>query len=212
MYELHYFPGNASFAPHVVLHELDAPFELVFVDRNNQAHKEAAYLKLNTAGRIPTLVDGDLVLFETAAICLHLADTHPDANLAPPLGTRERAHFYKWLIFMTNTIQPDILMFYYNARYTTDPQGGPAVKEAATQRLVDWFGIIEGGLGDGPYFMGESYSLLDIYLLMLARWGRFLPKPPRDFAKINAIARRVLERPAVQAAIAKEGIEGDFLT
>ena len=212
MYELHYFPGNASFAPHVVLNELEAPFKLTFVDRDNQAQKNAAYLKLNPAGRIPTLVDGDLVLFETAAICLHLADTHPDANLAPPLGTPERAHFYKWLIFMTNTIQPDILMFYYNARYTTDPDGGPAVKEAATQRLVEWFGIIEGGLGDGPYFMGETYSLLDIYLTMLARWGRFMPKPPRDFAKINAVARKVLERPAVQAAIAKEGIEGDFLT
>jgi len=212
MYELHYFPGNASFAPHVVLHELDAPFKLTFVDRDNQAQKNAAYLKLNPAGRIPTLVDGDLVLFETAAICLHLADTHPDANLAPPLGTPARAHFYKWLIFMTNTIQPDVSMFYYGARYTTDEQGCDAIKEAATQRLVDWFEIIEDALGDGPYYMGEDYSLLDIYLLMLGRWGRFLPKPPRDFVKINAILRRVLERPAVQAAIAKEGIEGDFLT
>ncbi len=212
MYKLHYFPGNASFAPHVLLRELDVPFELIFVDRGKNAQKNADYMKLNPAGRIPTLVKGDLVLFESAAICLHLVDTHTGKNLAPALGTIERAHFYKWLIFMTNTIQPDIMTFYYSKRYTSDPKGEPAVKTAAAKRLMNWYQIIEDNLGGAPYFQGESTSLLDIYLLMLARWGRMLPKPPRDLPKINAIARRMLKRPAVQAAIAEEGIEGDFLT
>ncbi len=212
MYKLHYFPGNASFTPHVLLRELNLPFELEYVDRDNNAQKNADYLKLNPAGRIPTLVKDDLVLFETAAICLHLVDTHTEAGLAPAFGTTERAHFYKWLIFMTNTIQPDILIYYYNARYTDDPKGGPALKQATEKRLVGWFEIIEDALGDGPWFMGKDYSLLDIYLLMVARWGRYLSTPPRNMPKINAIARRALERPAVKAAIAEEAIEGDFLT
>ena len=212
MYDLHYYPGNASFTPHVLLRELKAPFALVLVDRNKDAHKAAAYLALNPSGRIPTLVDGDLVLFETAAICLHLTDTYMDAGLAPALGTPERAHFYKWLIFMTNTIQPDILMFYYNTRYTSDPDGGEAVKQAAAGRLMGWFQIIEDALGDGAYFMGAEYSVLDIYLTMLARWGRLLPVPPRDMAKINALVRNVLDRPATRAAILAEGLTGDFLT
>ncbi len=211
MYELHYFPGNASFTPHVVLRELEVPFKLNLVDRGKDAHKRAEYLKLNPAGRIPALADGDLVLFETAAICLHLTDTHMKAGLAPTVGTPERAHFYKWLMFMTNTIQPDILMFYYNTRYTTDPNCAPSVKEAAAARLIEWFEIIEDALDEGPYFMGEDYSVLDVYLLMLARWGRYLPLPPRNMAKINALCRRVLLRPAVVATIAAEGIEGDFL-
>lgn len=211
MYKLHYFPGNASFTPHVLLRELGVPFELKLVDRSKNAHKDSDYLKINPAGRIPTLEDDDLVLFETAAICLHLCDTHMDANLAPLPATSERALFYQWLIFLTNTIQPDVLMFYYNERYTTDPDGGPAVKEAADQRLVEWFQLIEDRLGEGPYFMGDKYSVLDIYLLMLARWGRFLQKPPRDMPKINALAKRVLERPAVKQTIAEEGIKGDFL-
>src|SRR5262245_12992895 len=96
---LHYAPGNASMAPHMLLEELGAPFELKLVDRANMAHKSPAYLAMNPNGLIPVLEQGDgLVLYETAAILLHLADTHAGAGLAPPLGTPERAHFYKWLM------------------------------------------------------------------------------------------------------------------
>ena len=97
MIELHYFPGNASFTPHVLLRELDVPFALKMVDRTVGEHKQSAYLELNPNGLIPVLVDGNLVLYETAAICLHLVDTHPHSELLPPLGTLERAQAYKWL-------------------------------------------------------------------------------------------------------------------
>src|SRR5512147_2099139 len=107
MFTLHYFPGNASLIPHLLLEELGLPFELALVDRGHQAHKSPAYLKLNPNGLIPVLVesgraDGELVLYETAAICLHLLDTRPDCGLAPAQGTAARAHFYKWLMWLTN--------------------------------------------------------------------------------------------------------------
>ena len=104
MIELHYFPGNASMTPHMLLEELGVPFALKYVDRTALAHKTPEYLKLNPNGLIPLLVEGDLVLYETAAILLHLADTHPQAGFAPALGTAERAQFYKWLAWMTNTL------------------------------------------------------------------------------------------------------------
>ena len=83
MIQLHYFPSNASMTPHMVLEELGVPYELVLVDRTNNAHHSPEYLKLNPNGKIPVLVDGELVLYETAAITLHLADTHAGAGLAP---------------------------------------------------------------------------------------------------------------------------------
>ncbi|RZL89324.1 MAG: hypothetical protein EOP73_30210, partial [Variovorax sp.] len=87
MTELHYYPSNASFAPHILLEEIGAPFSLRLVDRSNNEHKSAAYLQLNPNGLIPTLVDGDLVLYETAAILMHLADRHP--GFAPAPGCRQ---------------------------------------------------------------------------------------------------------------------------
>ena len=68
MITLHYFPGNASMTPHMLLRELGVPFELALVDRAKRAHKAPEYLKLNPNGLIPVLVDGALVLYETAAI------------------------------------------------------------------------------------------------------------------------------------------------
>ena len=69
-------------APHILLQELGVPFEKILVDTSTGAHRSEAYRKLNPNGLIPTLVDGDLVLYETAAICMHLCDMHPEAGLA----------------------------------------------------------------------------------------------------------------------------------
>ena len=87
MIELHHAPSTAAMAPHILLTEIGAPFVLRSVDTAAQAHRSPAYLALNPNGRVPVLVDGDLVLYESAAICLHLVDRHPQAALAPPSGS-----------------------------------------------------------------------------------------------------------------------------
>ncbi len=87
-------------APHFVLEEIGKPFELALVARTRDQHKSPEYLALNPNELIPVLVDGDLVLYETDAICLHLADTHPARRLAPALGAPERARFYTWLMWL----------------------------------------------------------------------------------------------------------------
>src|ERR1700722_9865144 len=102
MYQLHYFPANANAAPHMLLEEIGIAYDLVLVDRASNAQKSTEYLKINPNGRIPTLVDGNLIVAEAAAIVLHLADQHAGAGLAPPVGTPERTTFYQWLIFLTN--------------------------------------------------------------------------------------------------------------
>ena len=126
MIQLYYHPGNASLAPHMLLEEIGAPFELLLVDRANAAHKSPQYLKLNPNGQIPVLVDGDLVLYETAAICLHLSDTHPQARLAPPIQTVERAHFYKWLVWCTNTPQAMLMHYFYSERLVNEGKAAVA--------------------------------------------------------------------------------------
>src|SRR5262245_30884961 len=101
-HQLYYYPGNANLAPHLLLEEADCELELVLVDRAVGAQKSAEYLKLNPNGRIPTLVSGELVLFESAAICVYIAEQYPAARLIPPAGSVQRAHFFQWLMFLTN--------------------------------------------------------------------------------------------------------------
>ena len=228
---LHYYPSNASMIPHIVLEELGVPFELVLVDRGQNLHKSADYLKLNPNGKIPTLVQTepgqpDLVLYEGAAICLHLADTHPQGQLMPPLGSFGRAHAYKWLLWLSNTFQPDIMMFYYPDRYvaSTDPQVVRGVSEQAQLRIQGHLAQLDDEIGrasstvatrsrasedledTGTWFLGSHYSVLDAYVFTLCRWTRgFSSRPARSFeANLAPYLQRMLARPAVQRVIATE--------
>jgi glutathione S-transferase len=211
MYKLYYFPGNANLAPHMLLEEIGAPYELVLVDRDSNEHKRPQYLKLNPTGRIPVLIDGDLVLFETAAICLHLADRHPDAELAPALGTYERAEFYKWLIYLTNTLQAELITYFYPGRLTDDEAAAAQVKARAEERISGQGGmldIIENQLAQsGGWLLGARYSAADPYLMMLARWTRGMAHPARDRSHLSRFLDAMAARPAVQRAFEQEGLK-----
>jgi glutathione S-transferase len=208
MLTLHYHPSNASMTPHMLLEELGVPYELALVDRTRDAHRSPAYLALNPNGKIPVLVDGDLVLYETAAICLHLADTHPHARLAPDVGTRERAVFYKWLMWLSNTLQAEMPMYFYSDRWADTAEGTAAVKAHAEARIATMIDQLDAELKrhGGPWLLGDTYSLLDPYALMLCRWTRGMARPARTLAHVGPYLQRVLARPAVQRAFTREGL------
>lgn len=210
--QLHYHPGNASMAPHIVLRELGAPFELVHVDRDRDAHKTPAYLALNPNGQIPVLVDGSLVLYEAAAICLHLADASPDSGLMPALGSPLRAHACKWLFWMTNTLQPALMLYFYPERWQ-DPghdAGVAQLRSHAQAKAIALFGLVDQHLREhgGPWMLGPAYSVLDPFCFMLCRWSRgFADRPARSFEHIGPYLARMLERPAVRATLAAERLD-----
>ena len=207
---LHYFPSNASFAPHILLEELGVPFQLDLVKRDEGALTSPEYLALNPNGLIPVLVDGDTVLYETAAILLHLADTHPASHLAPRMASAERAQFYKWLVWLTNTLQPALITYFYPHRWVDagNTEGTAQVKASAEARIGPLLDQIEAQLAQhgGPWLLGEAYSAADPLCLMLCRWTRNFARPARSLPHIGAYLQRMLARPAVQRAIATEAL------
>lgn len=213
--QLHYYPSTAAMIPHIVLEELGVPYQRVFVDRARNLHKAPDYLKLNPNGLIPVLVDGDLVLYETAAIVLHLCDTHPQARLAPPVGTPERAHFYKWLMWCTNTLQATLIVYFYPERSVKEgnAEGAAEVKAKAQERvdgLVDQLDELVAKNG-GPWMLGREFSALDAYVFTLCRWTRNFDGPKaRDRRHLGAYLQRVSERPAVQRVFAAEELSAPF--
>ncbi len=214
MLKLHYFPGNASLIVHLVLEEIGAPFVLEYVDRAQLAHKSAEYLALNPNGLIPVLVDdrsraGDgapLVLYEAAAICMHLADTHPAAALLPPLGSRERAEAYKWLAWCTNTMQAALILYFYPERWADDGAGAAVVKAHAEAKVGAMLEQIDAQLARqrGPWLLGDRFSVVDPYAFVLCRWTRGFARPARALPHIKPWLERMLERPALRRAFATE--------
>jgi glutathione S-transferase len=211
MYQLHYFPANANAAPHMLLEEIGIRYDLVLVDRARNAQNFRDYLKINPNGRIPTLVDGDLVVSEAAAIVLHLVDQHADTGLAPQVGTPERAKFYQWLTFLTNSLQEELMIWQYPDRLAgSDASAADVVKRGAEARANTFLDVIEDHLAaNGPLFPGNRLSAIDFYLVMLSRWARPMARPPRSRSNIAKL-RQVTALPSVRRAYEREGITDDI--
>ena len=212
---LYYDPATAAMVPHIPLEELGVPYERVLVERARNQHKEPAYLALNPNGLIPVLADGDLVLYETAAIVLHLCDTHPAARLAPAVGTHERAHFYKWLVWLTNTLQASLLLYFYPERWVKEgnAEGAAEVKGRAHEKIVGLLAQLDAlhAANGGPWILGENYGALDPYVFTLCRWTRNFPHgKAREFPHLGPYLQCISERPAVQRVFAIEGLSPPF--
>lgn len=208
MYTLFYAPGAANMAPHAALEEIGAPHMLVKLDFARGDHQKPDYLKINPKGRVPCLVEGDYALSEAAAIVMHLADRHPEAKLAPPVATPARGHFYQWLLYLSNTVQPAFLEYFYPDRFAADPADAPKVKAHAERRLNEMLAYIDAELAKrGPYLLGDAFSGADLFLHMIARWSRWLDKPAYRYAAIKRCTDLIKARPAVRRMMAAEGLQ-----
>ena len=221
MLKLHYFPGNASLVVHIVLEEIGVPFVLEHVDRTQAAHKTAAYLALNPNGLIPVLVDDEsrsadgspLVLYETVAICIHLADVHAAAGLLPPFGTRDRAHAYKWLAWLANTLHPALGIYFYPDRWIEGAAGAAALKAGAEAKAGAMLDLLDAELArhGGPWLLGNGFSIADPYAFVLCRWTRGFGRPARTLPHLRPWLDRMLDRAAVQRAFATEKLAPPFV-
>jgi glutathione S-transferase len=209
MYRLYYSPGLASLAPHFVLREIGVEFELVAVERSIGQHKSPEYLALNPNGRIPTFTDGAFVLFESAAICLHLADKHPEAGLVAKTGTDRRGHTYQWLTFLTNTLQADLWQ-YYRPEFYVDQQRRDEFRTIMEQHVARHLAILDDYLERNLYLAGDEISIADFYLLMLGRWSRNISRPTRMYLNLSRLMERICNRASVRTAFEVEKISAPY--
>lgn len=205
MYTLYWSPGSAAMAPHAVLEEIGAAYALKPVDLG--APRSPDYLKLNPAGKVPTLVvDGDQVIRESAAICLYLADRHPEAGLAPAVEDPARGLYYQWMAHLTNTLQATYLLYYYPERQTVNEAHAPEIRARAGDELLILWDRINQALAAGPYLLGERFSACDIYLQMLASWQEAVPQLYARCHNVKRCIELVAARPAVHRMLVQHDL------
>jgi glutathione S-transferase len=197
---LYWRQGAASMAPHAALAEIGADCRLVEISRE-EAQADASYRALNPLGVVPTLVDEDsgLVLTESAAILLYLGDRFPESQLAPA----ERTDYYRWLVFLTNSVQTAFLRFFYPERYG----GGEKVMEAAARDAAEAFDILDRALEDRTWLAAEHRTGADLFLFMLTRWGRRLDPPAWDKPNLRRHFLATLELPGVRRMMEEQELD-----
>jgi GST-like protein len=196
MYKLYGRPGSGSLAVQVALEEIGAGYERIWVGR--EAAAVARFRVLNPTGRVPALVLPDgTVMFESAAMLIHLALSHPQSALAPPPGTGRHATFLQWMVFLSANVYEAALRIFYSDRYSARGEGdAEAIRKQGTDDYCTHLALISQGLG--PYVLGADYSIADPYLYMLASWypgerSELYARAP----KLEAHAKLVSARPAV---------------
>lgn len=207
MLKLFYYPDNASLAPHLLLAETQADYALSLVDRQSKAQKSPEYLKLNPAGRIPTLVHNELVLFESPAICIYICELDAQSQFIPPLGAPLRPLFFQWLTYLNNTLQAEFMVWRYPERHTTEGQGSDHIKQAQDQRLVEILSLLDNALAEKPFLLGDTLSACDHFLFMLAMWCEGVSRPPTQHENLLRFMREMAKRPAVQKVCDIENID-----
>ena len=171
MYRLYWAEDSGAMAPQILLEEIGAEYEKIVLDLDAGDQCDPEYLALNPRGQVPALVLPDgAVLTESGAIMIHLAECHPDAGLLPPPGGSERASVLRWLFFAVANIYEADLRLYYSDEFSTDPGCSDAIVAQAKIDMDRRFDLLEAELGEGPYLLGERYSIIDPYLLMLVQW------------------------------------------
>lgn len=193
-YTLYWKPGTGSMVVEAALRLIGVAFDEVLID--DTAKPE--FLALNPAGKVPVLkLACGPVIAESAAILLALDDMFPESRLLPPHGSPEHSTAVQLLIFMATNIYPAALRYYYPERHTMDdsPEAAEAIKQRAAFDMGRDFAQLASAI-QGPFLLGQTMSITDVYAAMLADWY----EPAKELPEIAVLVSKVLENPAVGEA------------
>jgi glutathione S-transferase len=205
MLTLFYAPGACSRASHIALLEAGAVFDLREVDFANADQRGAAYRTVNPKGRVPALETEHGVLTETPAILAYVAQQYPDKGLAPLDDAFQFARMQAFNSYLCATVHVAHAHSRRGERWADDPAAIAEMKRKAPEVMAACFRLMEDDMVAGPWVLGDAYSVADAYLFTVTQW---LPAHRLDVAgypKIQAHLQRMLERPAVEAALVAEG-------
>jgi len=194
-YTLYGRPGSGSLAVQVALEEIGTPYERIWVGQ--QPADVERFRELNPTGKVPALAlpDGTL-MFESAAILIHLAIENPRARLAPEPGTSRHALFLQWMVFLSANLYESILRIYYSARFSSRGEAdGDAVRQQGLADFDAHAALIARSLS--PYVLGADYSIADAYLYMLASWHPDKAALHARLPRLGAHSGLLIARPAV---------------
>ncbi|MDX3928766.1 MAG: glutathione S-transferase family protein [Shinella sp.] len=201
---LHYAPVTCALASLIALEESGLAYEARRVDFASEQQKSPDYLAINPKGRVPSLVSARGILTETPAILAYIAHKATAAPLAPLDDAFEFARMQAFNSYLCSTVHVAHAHMRRGNRWSDDPAAIETMKAKVPANMTDCFRLIEETMFEGPWVMGERYSVADPYLFTLAGWLERDEVDPALFPKVADHRARMLKRPAVQRAIAVE--------
>ena len=202
MLKLYYAPGTCALAVHIALHEANAGHEAVRVDFATGQQRSAEYLAINPKGRVPALVTEAGVLSETPALLTYVAQRFPQAQLAPLSDPFAMARMQEFNSYLASTVHVAHAHGRRASRWADAPEAIADMQRKVPQTMAECFALIEQHYLQGPWVLGDTYSVADAYLFTLAGWLEGDGVDMQQFPKVAAHFQRTAQRPAVAKALA----------
>jgi glutathione S-transferase len=196
MMKLYWAPRTRSLRALWVLEEAGAPYERVRLDLMAGEQKTPDFRAINPMAKVPALTDGPVAVAESGAICAYVAEVHPNAGLAPPLGDPARGRYLQWLFFSPGCVEPAFLT--KSANIEVQPQ------MASFGDFDRVFDVLEAAVAKGPWLLGERFSAADVMIGLDLHFGIDIFKLVPTRPVLRAYVDRCLARPALQRAKAIE--------
>ena len=204
MMKLYYTADTCALASHIALNDAGAAYSTVRISFADEEQRKPEYLAINPKGRVPALVTDRGVLTETPAMLAFIAQSFPEARLAP-LGDPFRfAQVQAFNSYLCSTLHVAHSHRMRGHRWADDPSSFADMQRKVPESVAACYRLIEDGMLAGPWVMGETYTICDPYLFTLAQWMEGDGVDPSRFPGVSEHRRRMSERPQVRNAIAQE--------
>ncbi|MCX8071733.1 MAG: glutathione S-transferase family protein [Candidatus Binatia bacterium] len=197
--KLYHAPRTRSVRPRWLLEELGVPYELVRLDLGQKEHKRPEYLAIHPHGTVPALVDGNLALMESSAICMYLADKFADKGLAPAPGTQERGLYYQWMVYAVATLEPPLIQIFQHTMNLPESERSPKALQEGQEKFREVARVLSDALEGKQFLVGNKFSAADIMIGSTLVWAQLMGLLG-DQPTLAAYVQRLLERPACQKA------------
>ncbi|WP_322031378.1 glutathione S-transferase family protein [Paraburkholderia sp. J76] len=199
--KLYGFAGTRSQRALWGLKEVDADFEFISVNLLEGEHKRPEYLRINPAGKVPVLIDGDRVIPESAAIVLYLADKYPEKALLPA-DLEERAQVYRWTLFAVTELEQPLWRITRHTFVYPPEQRSPADIELAREDFKAMAAVLEKHLEGREFIVGNQLSVADCVTVYLMDWASVVQLLD-GFPRLQAYLDRLYARPEAPQRIAE---------
>jgi glutathione S-transferase len=197
MLKLFQSPGTCARAAHIALEEAGAAYEAVRMDLGAGDQRKPDYLAINPKGRVPALVTDHGVITETPAILTYVAQLYPESPLALPADPFRFAQIQSFNLYLCATVHVAHAHKMRGTRWADDAAAIAEMRRKVPETVGACFTIIETRFFQGPWVMGETFSICDPYLFVLAEWMESDGVDPAQFPKLLDHRARMAARPSV---------------
>jgi glutathione S-transferase len=201
--KLYYIPTTRAVRPRWLLEEINLAYELIHVTM--EMSRQSDYKQLHPHGKVPVLVDENVTIFESAAICAYLADKYREKGFAPQLDSPERAYYYQWLFYASATLEAPVEQYMFHVLPNLPEKLLPKQEQTrvSPQEAQQWFAKVceplNEVLKDNDYLVGNCFTAADVVIGGVLLWALKLGMLKED-NPVKAYISRLMERPAFHRA------------